>query len=328
MRIVVRVLAQTLAIVLLLGTSVGQAQTASPKARARELYTQGQQLFRQGDFVAAQRAFEEAYRAVPNPVVLLSVAECQVRAEDYAGALTSLRQYLAEKPNAPDRAQVEAQIANLEAKPGFVAIESAPPGAMIWVNGENTGYITPNELSLRAGRHTIALTSPGYLQVEQPVDVAIGSRQRLSLTLSPEPPPAVAEEAPVPPPVEEPSYGARHASPAVWAATAVAGVTLITGGALGVAALMKVSDYNKKADAYKHTGNEADRSAAKKIADKGDKLALVADVNFGIAAVAAITALVIYATSAEPVESTPPQAFRIAPQLTLNQVGLTGQMRF
>jgi outer membrane protein assembly factor BamD (BamD/ComL family) len=106
MRTVVHVLAQALAIAFLLGTPVGHAQsTASNKARARELYTQGQQLFRQGDFAAAQRSFEDAYRAVPNPVVLLSVAECQVRAEDFAGALSSLRQYLTEKPTAPDRSR-------------------------------------------------------------------------------------------------------------------------------------------------------------------------------------------------------------------------------
>src|SRR5688572_6778415 len=66
-----------------LSQSSALAQTPSMKARARELYTKGQQLFRQGDYAEAQRTFEEAYVAVPNPIVLLSVAECQVRSEQY-----------------------------------------------------------------------------------------------------------------------------------------------------------------------------------------------------------------------------------------------------
>jgi len=322
MRTVVRVLAQALAIALLLGTTAlagAQApMSANNKARARELYTQGQQLFRQGDFQSAQRSFEEAYRAVPNPVVLLSIAECQVRNEDFAGAVASLRQYLSEKPAAPDRPQVEAQIANLEAKPGFVSVESAPTGAMIWIDGENTGYITPNELSLRAGRHTIALSLSGYKQTSQPIDVNIGSRQHLSLTLTPEAP-AAAAEAPVAEQAAEESAprGRRRGTPAVWAATAVAGVTLVTGVGLGVAALKKQSEY--------------DDVPTKALKDKGERLALFADVNFGIAAVAGVTALVLYLTSGEPVETeAAPTAssFVVAPALTQREIGLSGQMRF
>src|SRR5687767_13321076 len=90
--------------------SVAVDQAAPPNAQqrafARELYTNGQQLFRQGDFAGAQRSFEEAYRVVPNPVVLLSVAECQTRTEQYAAAIDSLKLYLKERENAPDKAQV------------------------------------------------------------------------------------------------------------------------------------------------------------------------------------------------------------------------------
>lgn len=325
MRTVVRMLAQALAIALFLsvsfgvggvGTNVVQAQaTASNKARARELYTQGQQLFRQGDFQAAQRAFEDAYRAVPNPVVLLSISECQVRNEDFVGALATLRQYLAEKPNAPDRAQVESQIANLEAKPGSVSIESAPAGAVIWVDGENTGYLTPNEISVRAGKHKVSLSASGYQNIEESVDVAIGSRQRLNLTLVAEAPPPVAEPVAETAPVEEPiqTTGERHGTPAVWASMAVAGVTAITGTALGIVALKKDSEYDDK--------------PSKALQKKGDKLALFADVNFGIAIVAGVTAAVLYLTSGQS-EAPQEQAWTVAPEVSPSEVGLAGRMRF
>lgn len=316
MRTFVRMFAQALAIALLFTAAGAQAQGAAEKARARELYTQGQQLFRQGDFTTAQRAFEDAYRAVPNPVVLLSIAECQVRNEDFAAAVGSLRQYLTDKPNAPDRAQVETQIANLESKPGTVSIESSPPGAVIWVDDENTGYLTPNEISVRSGTHSVRLSAPGFQNVEQAINVTIGSKQRLSLALVADAPPPVAEEAPAEPmPMPEEGGRQRYAGPAVWTAIAVAGVTAVVGTGLGVAALKTKSSYD-------------DYPTQAKI-DKGEKLALFADVNFGIAIVAGVTGLVLYLTSnkhedMQPVET----AFRLTPELKPNEIGMSGRLRF
>jgi hypothetical protein len=324
MRTVLRVVAHALVLALLWSASVGHAQPAAPnKARARELYAQGQQLFRQGDFSGAQRAFEDAYRAVPNPVVLLSVAECQVRTENFAGALSSLQQYLAERPSAPDKAQVEVQIQNLESKPGLVTVESAPPGAQIAVDGAGTGNVTPFELSLRAGTHTIALTAPGHLKLEQRVEVSVGARQRLALTLTPEPVAAAPKSEKKPATDKEqaePKSGrGRHGTAGVWTSLAIAGVTLATGTGLGVAALQRDKDYN--AD-LKSTGT-ADKAAKR----QGERLALFSDVTLGIAAVAGVTALVLYLTSAEPDEGGE-QAILVAPELRPSEVGLHGRVRF
>ena len=322
MKAVVRVVAQALVIALLWGVATaGHAQpAASSKARARELYAQGQQLFRSGEFGAAQRAFEDAYRAVPNPVVLLSVSECQVRIEDYAGALASLKQYLAERANAPDRAQVEAQIATLQAKPGFVAVESVPTGAMIALDGGNTGQVTPSELSLRAGPHSIVLTAPGHQPMEQQVEVTIGTRQRMTLTLTPVPI-AVVEPVVTPQPTEQPRRG-RHAGAAVWTSLGIAGVAAITGTALGVTAMKKDKQY--KDDSAAEHPNKAELADLKK---RGERMALFADVNFGIAAVAGVTALVLYLTSAEPAEQSE-RAFLVTPELSPRELGVHGSLRF
>src|SRR3954447_22996463 len=85
MRRVVRTLAKMLAVILLVSSSSALAEPPTPKdkARARELYAMGQQMFRQADYTGAQKSFEEAYKAVPNPIVLLSIAECQVRTQNF-----------------------------------------------------------------------------------------------------------------------------------------------------------------------------------------------------------------------------------------------------
>lgn len=324
MKAVVRLVAQALVLALLWSASIGHAQPAPgqpAKARARELYAQGQQLFRNGEFGAAQRAFEDAYRAVPNPVVLLSVAECQVRIEDYAGALASLKQYLAERPNAPDRTQVESQIANLEAKPGFVAIESVPTGAAIALDGADTGQTTPSELPLRAGPHTIALSAPGHQPMQQQVEVTIGTRQRLTLTLTPE---QAAEPEPEPVAETAPTgarRGRRHAGIGVWTTLGIAGAAAITGTALGVGALKKDQQYKDSL---------ADGTGDKSIKTKGERMALFADVNFGIAAVAGVTALVLYLTSSQAADATEqaPRALLVTPAMSPHALGMQTSVRF
>src|SRR5690606_4388952 len=68
----------------------------------------------------------------------------------------------------------------------------------------------------------------------------------------------------------------------VWVATGVAGAGLVTGVILGGFALKQKADFDVRP-----------REAT---ADKGERLALFADVGFGIAAAAGITALVLYFT--------------------------------
>jgi len=306
-----------LALLCLLLTSAASAD-ATPNApntvkttRARESYARGQQLFRQGDFVGAQTSFEAAYEAVPNPIVLLSIAECQVRSEQFAWAVVSLERYLAERPSAPDRAQVEAQIAKLREKPGYVNVISKPLGAAVIVDGVDSGKTTPVELPLASGDHVLFVELEGYRRGEVPVAVAIGSRQTVEVTLESssnvDEPVAVAPE-PVAPEAPPP---ARNRT-ALWVAAGLTGAGVVGGVILGGLALKSKSDFDKNP-----TESEADR---------GERLALFSDVGFGIAAAAAVTGLVLYLTEGdEPSEKT---AFRVAPSLARSEAGVVGHLSF
>src|SRR4051812_37587717 len=103
------------------------------KPKARALYADGQQALERGNVEAALKHFEEAYRTMPNAAVLPKIAECRARRSDSRGAVGALEQYLRDRSDAPDRADVEARIAELRKKRGFVVVTTAPAGASIWV---------------------------------------------------------------------------------------------------------------------------------------------------------------------------------------------------
>ncbi len=70
---------------------------------------------------------------------------------------------------------------------------------------------------------------------------------------------------------------------AVWALSGVAAASLLTGTILGFTALKQEQDYRNNPNL--------------ETADKGERLALFADVSFGIAALSAITALTVFLTT-------------------------------
>jgi tetratricopeptide (TPR) repeat protein len=288
--------------------------SSQQRALARELYTKGQQLFRDGDYTAAEHSFEEAYRVAPTPIVLLSIAECQVRTEQFERAAETLETYLREKPDAKDRNEVRTQIDTLRSKPALLTVSSNIAGADIWVDGNDTGMSTPADLSLSPGVHNVSVVRDGYVRSEQSVRLAPAGRDTIRFTMMPEAhtPVAVAPTQATDAPAESPS--GRHFGPAFWAATGVGIAALGAGITLGVLALKKEDKYNE--------------NPTPKGADQGERLSLFADISYGIAGAAAVTAVVVYFTSGKKSEEAAPQAFRVAPTFARNGAGLAARTQF
>lgn len=55
---------------------------------------------------------------------------------------------------------------------GTVYIESTPTGAQIWLNGVNTGEVTPGTIEATAGSHEITLKKDGYADLTLTVNVS------------------------------------------------------------------------------------------------------------------------------------------------------------
>ncbi len=76
------------------------------QAEARELYSEGQAAFDQGEYAEALSHFERAFEACPDPIVLVAMSSAQERLGDLAGAVESLERYADAVPT-PDPARLQ-----------------------------------------------------------------------------------------------------------------------------------------------------------------------------------------------------------------------------
>lgn len=260
--------------------------TSEAKKIARTAYAQGQELYKAGKYEEAEEAFHKAFDAVPNPTVLLSIAETQKKLNRAPDAVTTLETYLELRTDAPNRDEIEKKIAELRNSPGKLSIASDPPGAEILIDGLGTGKTTPAEIEVPAGEHTVGLSHPGKSPVRQSIAVQFGTRQEIQLALRDEP--AIASVSPKTADFigdiehsDEPKFG-KSFNYAAWIVTGVGVLAVGTGTVLGVMAL--------------GDKNEFDKNPTKKTADRGERLALFADVAFGVGAAAIVTGVVLWLT--------------------------------
>jgi tetratricopeptide (TPR) repeat protein len=245
------------------------------KERARAAYARGQELYKTGKYEEAEAAYREAFVAVPNPVMLLGVAESQKKLGRASDAV------------ATNREEVERKISDIRASPATVVVASDPPGASVVVDGAGTGKVTPTEIDMTAGGHSVRLSLPGYAPFTQMLTVQSGTRHELRLALR-----ASSQEVPLPSSgadVHEistaPSEKENHkgANTAPWIVTGIGVLALGSGAVLGAAAIGEKSDFDKK--------------PTKATAYRGKRLTLLADVAFGVGAAALITGVVLFLTA-------------------------------
>ena len=269
--------------------------TAQSRARARQAYARGQELHRAGQFTEAEAAFQEAYDAVPNPVVLIGIAEAREHAGNIPGAVAALERYLADRADAPDRAQIEQRVTALRTTPATLVISSEPPGASITLDRSAREETTPAEIEVPSGTHEVALQLDGREPVEVSVEATFGARVEVAETLpelAPEPEDAFGDdgddEAGMAPEGEPPAVAEEGSSAAIWVAGGIGGAGLVAGTVLGFLALSEQADF--------------DDSPSADAADRGERLALFADVAFGVAVAGIITAIVLYAAGDGPAD--------------------------
>jgi tetratricopeptide (TPR) repeat protein len=112
-----------------------------------------------GNLAVAQRRYLDANRISEQAGTHYNIADVQRRMERWKQAIESYRKYLELAPSAPDRAEVERIIAQIEARPGTAVIDGDEPDALVFVDGKLLGP-SPIVLQLPDGRHTADRVTP------------------------------------------------------------------------------------------------------------------------------------------------------------------------
>ena len=158
---------------------------ADDTQRAKELFTQGTTLFTVGEFDKAIEAWQEGYKAKPDPGFLYNIGQAYRLKGDPAKAIFFYRGYLRNSPKAANRADIEAKIAALqkemnEPKSASPAPVAPPPAPAPVTPGAPPGVVAP----------------PPPAPAPAPVAPPPAPTPSLPGVVAPEPPAPVSEPAP------------------------------------------------------------------------------------------------------------------------------------
>jgi tetratricopeptide (TPR) repeat protein len=276
--------ALAVAVGLLLNTQPEEARD-----RARDAFTQGQELYRTGDYAAALAAFQKAEALQPSPATEYNIGRCHERLGQWADAVAAYERYLSEAPSAPDHDALAGHVAELRRQVppvGHLQISVEPPGASVTVD-QAAPEPAPIDKLLPAGRHLVLAELNGYTPARREVEVVAGGALQLELTLRPvetasttrAPDAAVRQD--VPPPAPPPSGGRT------WTYVALA----VTAVAAGVGVGFGLSSKSAQDNLQSRVHNQAQ---AQQLYDTANSRAVTANGFYVGAAVAGAAAITLF----------------------------------
>jgi hypothetical protein len=135
---------------------LGAAQPAEQRARA--LYDEGMKFYNTGDFPVALESFKAAYFAKPDPIFLFNMGQCYRMMGDAEASARQYRAYLRQRPDAPNRADVERFIHDAEVEIRRKAANTPPTGVLAPPEGQHPS--SPASGTVAAAPSTAPLTAP------------------------------------------------------------------------------------------------------------------------------------------------------------------------
>ncbi len=289
--------------------------SAAELQRAKDLFGGGQKFYKQGQFAEALAKFEEAYALRPHPVVIFNIAKCHEQLKNVGKALRAYRDYLRLSPDAKDKDAVNDTIANLERRlkergQQQMLVFADPPNARIEIDGKDLG-VSPASAELSAGQHKVAVRAAGYETVERTFTMSISRIAEMTINLKPGgPTPPIPQPGDVPkkddPKVatltpdststtstadarvtQSPTAPAPVKKGRVWT-WVVGGVAVASAGAgLGMGLVSAGAANDLKS-------TEHSKVEAQALYDKANSLSTGANIAYGVAAGAAIAAVVLF----------------------------------
>jgi hypothetical protein len=310
-KVVASVLAGTMAFAYGGGTTLITVASAAPNAvapptkpptlaDAKKHYGAGEKKYKAGDAAGALADFQIADSVKSTPQSQRYIGLCQEQLGHLPEAVAAYKNFLA---GAPDRMQAEiddakARVDKITKLPGHVHIESTPAGASVAIDGKPQPGVTPLDVDVPPGAHTVSFTLDKYDAKDSSVTVPFAAKASVSETLSvatappppPPPPPPVAVTPPPPATDTAPPPPETHSKAPAYITGGLAIAAAGVGTVFGILALGNKSDFNK--------------NPTNATADSGENHALISDMSFFVAVTLGVTSAVLFLTK----DDTPPPA--------------------
>ncbi len=292
-------LARWIAAISLAASASAHAQSAEAEA----MFNEGVKQMAAGKLAEACAAFDASNNLDPRAGTLISLGECREQNHQIASAWSAYKDALARVKDPRKREIASAKVAELEPRLSHLTIVVAAhkvDGLVITRNGKPVdAAIWDRSLPVDGGDYAIVATAPGY------------DDWKTTVTVAPEKADAKAElpalharpaAAAAPPPTSVTEEPRETPAPSPWTprrkiaigAAGVGVVGVVTGAILGVVAKGKRDDAFKLCPDASTPCVDADRATS--LASSGHKLAIGADVAFGVGAAGAIAAGVLWFT--------------------------------
>ena len=305
------------------------AKTASvaDKKKAGEHFKKGKELFDKKEYKGAKDEFDRAEEIIPASTAEFYIARCSEQLGDAADAVSWYDKAIGSGKLKPElEADAKARSSALKAKPTKIKVSSDPAGAVIMLDGKDTGQKTPTEIDATPGAHKLTLKAAGKMSVVQDVDVVAFAGATVNAKLENDDGMPAAAEDPFANSDKMPIATTKTsaAAPAAPAATTtdttdttvalgptttkrdntwvyVTGVGAIV--AVGVGAVFGVKALHDKKNFDDNCPSSGSAASCRSSRDTGTRDALIADMGIGIGITLAITSAVLYLSAPSTSES-------------------------
>lgn len=276
-----------------LAVAVGLLLTTQPedtRDRAREAFSQGQELYRAGDFKGALAAFQTAEATQPSPAAEYNIGRCHERLGELPEAIAAYERSLAQAPDSEDHAAVAEHVAELRRQlpaEAHLSVVVEPPGATVTVD-QSPPEPAPVDKLVAAGHHLVLAELAGHMAAYRDVELAPGGLLQLELTLQPLVAPAetrapdAAVHQDVPPANPRPVRGERK-----WTYVALTAALVATSVGLAFGASAQSAQNQLHAQVHNQT-------AAQQFYDTANARAAAANGFYAGAAVAGAAAITLF----------------------------------
>jgi len=303
-------------------------------AEAEALFNDADKLMAEGKLAAGCDAFEASNRIEQRAGTLIRLGECRELNHQLASAWSAYKDALTRVRDPHKRELARAKVAALEPRLSYLTVlvsdEARVDGLALSRNARALDPALWNRaVPVDGGAYVIGGRAPGHEEWNTTVAVPPEGgkisvevpkfKEIVKLVPPPEaPPPVVARVAPRSEPAEPRGHGMTTRRIAALGAAGVGVAALGAGIVLGLQANARRNDASALCPDPATPCASAEQASA--LARTGHSRALAADVGFGVATAAALTAGVLWFTGAH--EQATPDRLGVTPTLSAHHAGL------